>query len=56
MLDSIPKIMHFYWDRGYLSYLQYMTIIRLNKFLNNNYNPSTKNINNTITEVLKLIK
>lgn len=32
MLIDIPKIMHFYWDKSSLSYLQYMTIISFNKF------------------------
>jgi hypothetical protein len=32
MLTEIPKIMHFYWDKSKLSYLQYMTIVSFNKF------------------------
>lgn len=32
MLGSIPKIMHFYWDGGALSYLQFMSVISFNKF------------------------
>jgi hypothetical protein len=32
MSTDIPKIMHFYWDKSTLCYLQYMTIISFNKF------------------------
>jgi len=32
MLSNIPKVMHFYWGKSNMSYLQYMTIISFNKF------------------------
>jgi hypothetical protein len=32
MSTKIPKVMHFYWGGGKLSYLQYLTIVSFNRF------------------------
>lgn len=37
MLTEIPKVMNLYWDKGSMSYLQYMTVISFNK-----HNPDWK--------------